>query len=161
MYQLFGVLVPCDEPFDPFLDQQWPVASLLAEYLSNHSELVASKSVIELGSGRGLCGLVAEKLGARSVMLTADGAEDVLRGLRSTVTVNESKAAVCRLLWQDDPPMDDRFDVVIGSDILYDATIRQMRALLSSPRGYCVVGYEDRRPPLSEITEEFNRHGCV
>ena len=48
----------------------WGGATRVAEYLLDHRDLVAGKNVVELAAGAGLPGLVASKLGARSVLLT-------------------------------------------------------------------------------------------
>jgi predicted nicotinamide N-methyase len=48
----------------------WPAAVLLGQFICNHSEIVISKTVLELGAGLGLPGLLAGKLGASRVCLT-------------------------------------------------------------------------------------------
>lgn len=42
----------------------------MVAYLNQHSDLVKDKSVVELGAGTGLAGLVSAVLGARSVCVT-------------------------------------------------------------------------------------------
>ncbi|RHZ00206.1 hypothetical protein DYB35_000622 [Aphanomyces astaci] len=52
--------------------QLWPAATFLSHYLEQHVEtlLPPGTSVLELGAGIGLCGLVCYKLHATSVVLT-------------------------------------------------------------------------------------------
>lgn len=45
------------------------IGSLLYRELLEHPSIVAGKSVLEIGSGCGLCGIVAAKLGASQVKL--------------------------------------------------------------------------------------------
>lgn len=53
----------------------WFAGVALAQYLAVHSDMVKNKSVLELGSGVGLVGIMAAKLGARKVFLTDFGAD--------------------------------------------------------------------------------------
>jgi len=48
----------------------WDAALVLADYLFAHRQVVQGKTVLELGSGTGACGLVAAAVGAVSVCLT-------------------------------------------------------------------------------------------
>ena len=48
----------------------WKAAVMLAHDLARHPEWCADARVLELGAGVGLCGLLAAKLGARTVVLT-------------------------------------------------------------------------------------------
>ncbi|KAF0719533.1 Aste57867_977 [Aphanomyces stellatus] len=52
--------------------QLWPAATFLSHYLEQHASTLLSTdtSVVELGAGIGLCGLVCHKLQARHVFLT-------------------------------------------------------------------------------------------
>ena len=48
----------------------WDIAIALSKYLCDKPEIVKNKTVVELGAGVGLCGLVAGALGAETVYLT-------------------------------------------------------------------------------------------
>ena len=48
----------------------WPAGLFMCDFLKRNSELVKGKRVLELGSGTGLVGLYAAKLGASHVTLT-------------------------------------------------------------------------------------------
>lgn len=48
----------------------WPASLLLAEYLAERPSMVAGCSVLEVGSGAGLCGLAAATLSAKHTVLT-------------------------------------------------------------------------------------------
>ncbi|GAQ84577.1 hypothetical protein KFL_001950100 [Klebsormidium nitens] len=62
----------------------WKAAVLLGDQLSADPSLVAGKSVLEIGSGCGLCGFLATKLGAQDVTLT-DNTIPLLVNLRDSV----------------------------------------------------------------------------
>ncbi|KAL3155850.1 hypothetical protein ABBQ32_012859 [Trebouxia sp. C0010 RCD-2024] len=65
----------------------WVVAHTLCRELLKHPAVVADKTVLEIGSGCGLCGILAAKLGAAQVVLT-DHEEKVLHNLRDCVAAN-------------------------------------------------------------------------
>lgn len=45
----------------------WTVSHILSRELAGNRDIVAGKRVLEIGSGCGLCGIVAAKLGAAQV----------------------------------------------------------------------------------------------
>ena len=62
----------------------WGTALMLADQLAAAPALVEGRRVLEIGSGCGLCGLLAAKLGACSVTLT-DCVPSVLSNLEENV----------------------------------------------------------------------------
>ena len=65
----------------------WRASKLLCQFMCTNYTKIRNKSVIELGSGLGLCGLLAYHLGARNVVMT-DGDTDVLTEMRLNVDAN-------------------------------------------------------------------------
>ncbi len=91
----------------------WPAAENLCDHIVKHPNLVAGKRVLELGSGLGLCGLLAHKIhevnannenqeenghdkenGNAYVHLT-DGDTDTLAHLRRNITLNTNSSEEC------------------------------------------------------------------
>lgn len=116
----------CSEQKDPFAEDLcpyfgilWPASIALATYLSEHPELVKNQSVLELGCGLGLPSLVAAHQGAN--VLATDYHPDVeeyfLRNTRHSSVRCEYK----RLNWRDDLTENRTFDIVMGSDVLYES----------------------------------------
>lgn len=103
----------------PFGLMLWEAAPVLAEDLVASGAVGAGRSVLELGAGVGLTGLVAAALGA-SVVQTDHSIEALalaaLNAARNRVT-GTVQAPGDWLHWQEER----RFDVILGSDILYDA----------------------------------------
>ena len=113
----------------------WNAARTLSERLARAPETVRGKTVLEVGAGVGTCGILAAKLGARSVTLS-DFEEPLLEALDRSVVENGC-AATCsaraldwrRELERAPTPTtnprraladDEVFDVIIGSDVLYE-----------------------------------------
>ena len=67
----------------------WLGSQVLCRYLTNNPELIFQRKVLEVGAGLGLCGLIAHRLGASSVLLT-DGDSNVLENLRYNVRQNQT-----------------------------------------------------------------------
>eukprot|EP01116_Phalansterium_solitarium_P011084 TRINITY_DN26690_c0_g1_i1.p2 TRINITY_DN26690_c0_g1~~TRINITY_DN26690_c0_g1_i1.p2 ORF type:complete len:254 (-),score=58.08 TRINITY_DN26690_c0_g1_i1:875-1636(-) len=139
----------------------WQIADPLCQYISQHSELFAGKNVVELGSGPGLCGIVAGGY-CRRVLLT-DGDERVLAILRTNVALNAlENASVSRLCWNDDASIaaalasfGDRPDVVLAADVIYHDThvelvLQTARKLLRDSGGVLIMGHHARWKAISQ-----------
>jgi predicted nicotinamide N-methyase len=95
----------------------WPSAIALAHEVATRGAAVRGRSVLELGAGTGLPGIVAATLGGRVVQTDRD--ELALSVCRRKGERNRADAiAYRRAEWTawDDPV---RYDWILGSDILY------------------------------------------
>ncbi|PWA03438.1 hypothetical protein BB558_000388 [Smittium angustum] len=87
--------------------------------------VIANKSVLELGSGTGLLGIICSLIGATEVLLT-DTHRDVLALLNHNAKINSANAknvSVRMLDWSQHSLVDDlrgKYDVILGSDLVYD-----------------------------------------
>jgi predicted nicotinamide N-methyase len=100
----------------------WQGTERLSHYLVQHANLVQAKSVLEVGAGTGLCGIVAHLLGASRVLVT-DGDSTVLPNLRRNVEPY-SNAIKCRqLIWgrrlSEFQTQHGTFDVILAADCIY------------------------------------------
>jgi predicted nicotinamide N-methyase len=100
----------------------WPAAIALAHELASRGEnAFRGKKVLELGAGTGLPGIVAASLGAEVVQ--TDNQELALSICRRNAQKNNLRAVEHRLVdWSewDDP---QRYDCILGSDIMYGDTL--------------------------------------
>ena len=121
----------------PIGGRVWEAAPRLCRWMAADAPtLLRGRTVLELGSGTGVCGLYAASLGAAKVTLT-DGPESVLELLESNIMRNRLRATHAaggpvdigstRLRWGDDADLDALRtrgaglpDVIIGSDLTYD-----------------------------------------
>jgi predicted nicotinamide N-methyase len=101
----------------PFGLTLWPAAIVLAHELAGRGDELAGKTVLELGAGTGLPGIVASTLGARVTQTDHD--EAVLSFCRRNGDRNKSPRIEYRMAdwgqWEDPT----RYDWIIASDILY------------------------------------------
>jgi predicted nicotinamide N-methyase len=110
----------------------------MCRWQSLNSDAIRGASVLELGSGTGAAGLHAAGLGAKSVCLTDGGPQGLLRLLRVNVARNQhcmpssTLVQVAPLRWGDDEPPAERYDLVIGTDVAYQAASRDALCLTLS-----------------------------
>lgn len=100
---------------DPFWAVTWRAADGMDQFLSNRC--LTGTRVLELGCGTGRAGLAAALRGA-NVTLT-DGVCDPLLLVRLTTYGVRDRCHVRRLRFGDDRLIDERFPIIIGSDITY------------------------------------------
>ena len=99
----------------------WPAAIALAHEVAARADDFRGRRVLELGAGTGLPGIVASSLGARVVQ--TDRQELAMAVCRRNGERNGTGGIEHRLVdwmeWEDA----ERYDWIIGSDILYGETL--------------------------------------
>jgi predicted nicotinamide N-methyase len=105
----------------PFWGVAWPGGQVLARYLLDHPDVVAGRSVLDVGSGSGLAAIAAAKAGAAQVVASET---DPL----ATAAI-ELNAAANRLAVPDciGAVFDDRptADVVVAGDVWYERELAE------------------------------------
>lgn len=109
---------PFAEDLCPYFGILWPAAEGLSIYLNDHPEIVKNKTVLELGSGLGYPSLVATHLGGK--VLTTDYHPDVEEYFKRNLRHSSLVCDYRRLNWREDMTDIGQFDVVMGSDVLYE-----------------------------------------
>jgi predicted nicotinamide N-methyase len=105
----------------PYFGVIWPAARALAEELARRGPALAGRSVLELGCGLALPALVAAKCGAR--VTATDLHPDVPQFLARNLAHNGLAPAALEYLELDwrTGTLARSFELVVGSDILYEA----------------------------------------
>ena len=95
----------------------WPSSRVLAHYISNYD--VAGKRILEVGCGMALSSLL---LNTRNADITAtDYHPEVEHFLQRNTQLNNGKVIDFeRVDWSDKTDTLGRFDLIIGSDLLYE-----------------------------------------
>lgn len=100
----------------------WRAGDFLSDFMSENRGRFAGKSIIELGSGLGLVGILASYLTDKQVVIT-DGDDDTIELLTANCQLNgvEEKVQCRKLVWGIDlDQIEDKFDIVLGADIIYE-----------------------------------------
>lgn len=116
-----GQVDPGADP--PFWAAAWPGGQALARYVLDHPEVVAGRTVLDLGAGSGLVGVAAAVAGATRVI-----ASDVDPYSRAAVAVNAAENAVGPFaivgdVLGEDP--DPAVEVVLAGDVCYQREMAQ------------------------------------
>lgn len=112
-------LDPFAEDLCPYFGVLWPSSIALSEFISEHPELVKGKKVLELGCGLGLPSLVSSHLGGE--VLATDYHPDVEEYYLRNCRHSSVKSFYRRLNWREGTEDIGKFDIVIGSDVLYES----------------------------------------
>lgn len=143
----------------PYWSEIWASSISLASWCLT-SPLVPGKRVLELGCGVGLAGIAAARAGA--AVHLSDYEEDALLFARYNALQNVPGAISDFLLldWRR-PPLSSDYDLVLGSDILYERRhflplLEAFRALLA-PGGTVVLTDPDRSTgePFARLAQEW------
>lgn len=150
------------EKLCPYFGTVWPAARALSEYLvETSSQRLFGKSVFEIGCGLAVPSLVCARLGAH--VTATDFHPDILSFLKPNLEMNHLSGVLYREVdWMNFDSRNQRYDWVIGSDILYERTHPEgvVRTLLSysNPGGRIVVS-DPGRPYLQGFIDEMKKAG--
>ncbi|XP_011620735.1 protein N-lysine methyltransferase METTL21A isoform X1 [Amborella trichopoda] len=158
----------------------WPGAHLMNNYLSVNVHALQGQSIIELGSGVGVTGMLCGKH-CREILLT-DHKEEVLKVLKKNIELNSpSKTTICadlvaeKLEWGNTDQLSHilerypaGFDLILGADIcfqqasiplLFDTVERLLRFKGGSHCKF-ILAYVSRAKTMDAlIISEASRHG--
>ena len=129
----------------------WPAAYGMANYLWEEVLFFPGKSVLELGAGMGLPGIVCGLKGARAVLsdfnptaLQMSGENASRNGVQAELLLEDWRTFSCR----------EQFDYLLAADILYDPLLNPFLGQIFhnnlKPGGTIIVSH-----PLRAATEEF------
>jgi len=108
----------------------WDSGMVLAKFVEfHHQELIANKSIIEIGAGCGVTGLVACRLGCKEIIFTDQihMLPLLTRNVEENAQQMEGVATVKEFTWkEDDIPdwiVEKHFDVVLAADCVFNESI--------------------------------------
>ncbi|XP_022985666.1 protein N-lysine methyltransferase METTL21A [Cucurbita maxima] len=158
----------------------WPGALLMNNYLSKHAHLLQGCSIIELGSGVGITGILCSKF-CHKVVLT-DHNEEVLKILKQNIQLHSSPESFGnstglvaeKLEWGNSDQITQvidkysgGFDLILGADICFQQSSVPLlfetaeQLLQVRGRGKCkfILAYVSRAKIMDAlILDEASRH---
>jgi predicted nicotinamide N-methyase len=112
----------------PYGAMLWPASIALAREVLAGADELRGKRVLELGAGTGIPGIVAATLGAH--VLQIDRSEIALHLCARNKERNRATTVEVRGAEWDTFESDAQFDLILGSDVLYAATMHdRLRAI--------------------------------
>jgi len=115
--KLRGTRTAGDELHLPYWAELWDSGAGIAQHLLADADRWKGKSALDLGCGMGLTGTVAARLGMN--VLFADREPPALLFAALNSLSDADRVSTRRLNWQTDR-LDERFDLILGADILYE-----------------------------------------
>ncbi|KAK4360503.1 hypothetical protein RND71_019455 [Anisodus tanguticus] len=103
----------------------WPCSIILAEYVWQQRSRFTGASVVELGAGTSLPGLVAAKVGADVTLTDDSNRSEVLTHMRRQCDLNDIKCKIHGLPWGvwDTQTFCLCPNIILGADVLYDSCV--------------------------------------
>lgn len=166
----FRFLVPAT--LEPFLDERdlfhkfplwtkiWEASLLLAHRVSAVPP-DANRSWLELGAGLGVVGVVATAFQHRVTITEYDSR--ALDFIRANLHINGCRQGTVRRLDWKNPDLTERFDRIIGSELIYNEddfpALKGLFKCLLKPRGEILLAGEVRqsnRVFLDSMTADFH-----
>lgn len=130
----------------------WPCSVVLAEYVWQQRLRFSGATVIELGAGTSLPGLVAAKVGADVTLTDESNRLEVLDNMNRVIELNKLQCSVLGLTWGvwDASIFNLQPKFILGADVLYDAqafddlfaTVTYL--LQNSPGSVFITSYHNR-----------------
>lgn len=99
----------------PYWSFCWASGLALARYLATHPQWVAGKRVLDFGAGSGVAAIAAAKAGALEVV-ACDLDPLALAACRANARLNQVELGYSADFFAED----DRFDLILVADVLYD-----------------------------------------
>lgn len=145
----------------PYWADIWPSARVLASYIARLDG--RGRSLLELGCGVGLVATAAAVAGFR--VCATDYYEDALRFTEVNVAEHAGQAPETRLVdWRELPTDLGRFDLVVGSDVLYERAYGGLVAravdITLTRRGEAVIA-DPGRIAAEEFMRDASKRGLA
>jgi predicted nicotinamide N-methyase len=144
----------------PYWAELWPSAIGLSEFILEHRDIVNGKSVLEIGCGLGLPGIVAARCGG--IVTMTDYLQPALNFAEYNWQLNFSTKPDLQLLdWRNTESMIP-YDVVIASDIAYEkksfeSVIKSLNSLIK--KGGTILLSEPNRNFAKEFFAQLKKSG--
>lgn len=152
---------PSDEDKIPLWAVVWPAAMGLSRYVWEIMDFTGQR-VLELGAGLGLAGVVCGLKGAQ--MTFSDYQSGALEISLRNAGLNGLTGVETHLGDWRDFRLDEEYDWIVGSDILYDprfhGCLKEIFARNTAPGGGLLISHPGRKPAFDFIKSWVEDTGC-
>ena len=143
----------------PLWAKVWQASWVLADHLAR-TPAGAAQSMLEIGAGLGLVGIVAASFGHRVTLTEHD--PDALEFAKANAVLNRCPEIVIHPLDWHKPAMGTMFDTIVGSEVVYHlkdiAALRKVFRQCLKPQGRIILAMEFRQTLpafFDQMAEEF------
>lgn len=143
---------------EPFWGFCWAGGQALARYILDHPECVAGKSVLDLGSGCGVAGIAARRVGALRVLAAdIDPLAEVAAGINAGLNGVEIETVTGDLLGE---PVGG-FEVILLGDMHYEAELAgRVQAWLGGLSQTILMGSPDRGHIDTRLWKQLEKYAA-
>lgn len=163
-------MVVFEEFIEPFGLYLWPSGIALAFYLWSIRDTLPGSTILELGAGVGLPGLLAAKLGANVILSDSSEFPGVLENLQFSCEENGVQCCIVDVKWGTEIQRPPQCDLIIGADLFYESgtfedLLATVRTLLlagirgcngKSPRFVTTYHHRDHHSSIEHILTRFD-----
>jgi predicted nicotinamide N-methyase len=132
----------------PYWAELWPSAIGLSRYILKNKNYFENKTILELGCGLGMTSLCLSHC-TPSEFLVTDYEEEALNTLQTNFMINNISPPETKLMDWRQPDLDRKYQVIIGSDILYESKffipLLNLFGKLLSPGGNIFIAEPNRK----------------
>lgn len=161
----------------------WEAGIVLSRFIFFNRALFEGKNVLELGTGVGIAGITALKYTKAKSVTLSDYRDDILRNVEKNIIKNslkhlhvknsfyeiklenctvcgEKRGMILNLNWLDYTKFDMKYDMIIGSDLIYKgAPVKELAGLINRALGLNGQAYilvPNKRASVDEFLKEIS-----
>ena len=146
----------------------WEASVVLTRYCLQNKDIFNNKSIIELGTGCGLLGIsILKQIPLISHYTSSDYQDSVLNNLNNNLAKNNlkdnKKYDILKLDWRDYQKIDLKYDIILGSELIYQGGFIQELAKLINKLlkddGICYISMPEKRSMTKKFLEYIKECG--
>ena len=132
----------------------WEASVVLTRYCLQNKEIFKNKNIIELGTGCGLLGIsILKQIPEIGHYTFSDYQESVINNLNTNLIRNKlkenKKYDILKLDWRDYEKIDLKYDIILGSELIYQGGyIQELAKLINKllkDDGICYISMPEKR----------------
>ena len=146
----------------------WEASVVLTRYCLQNKEIFKDKKIIELGTGCGLLGIsILKQIPFISHYTFSDYQDSVLENLNKNIIKNNlkenKKYNIIKLDWRDYSKIDLKYDIILGSELIYKGgyiqELAKMISILLKDNGFCFISMPEKRSMTNTFLQYIKECG--
>ena len=146
----------------------WEASVVLTRYCLQNKEIFKNKDIIELGTGCGLLGIsILKQIPLINHYTFSDYQDSVINNLNTNLIRNKlkdnKKYDILKLDWRDYEKIDLKYDIILGSELIYKGGyIQELAKLINKilkDDGICYISMPEKRSMTSTFLEYIKECG--
>lgn len=161
----------------------WEAGIVLSRFILFNKSLFETKKVLELGTGVGIAGITVLKYTKAKEVTLSDYRDDILRNVEKNIVKNaikhkhvknafyeiknenctvcgDKRSNILNLNWLDYANFDYKYDIIVGSDLVYKgAPVKELAGLIASAltlNGQAYILVPNKRGSVEEFLKEIH-----